>query len=115
MSGSADSDETLGGHGRLAGKRAVVTGGASGIGLATAQRFRAEGARVITLDLRDGDVVADVRSTESVGPAITEAVETLGGLDIAVCNAGKGIFGAISELTEEDWDERMATNLKGVS
>ena len=100
--------------GRLAGKRAIITGGDSGIGAATAQRFREEGARVVVADLTGGDVQADVRSAASVEAAVAAAVERLGGLDIAVCNAGKGIFGSVAELTEADWDDGMATNLKGV-
>ncbi len=100
--------------GRLAGKRAIITGGASGIGAATAQRFREEGARVVVADLAGGDVDADVRSAASIEAAVAAAVERLGGLDIAVCNAGKGIFGPVHELTEADWDDGMATNLKGV-
>jgi NAD(P)-dependent dehydrogenase (short-subunit alcohol dehydrogenase family) len=102
------------GVGRLQGKRAFVTGGASGIGAATAGRFRQEGAHVITADLAGGDVDVDVRSRASVDAGIAFAVEQLGGLDVAVCNAGKGIFGAVHELEEDAWDDGMATNLKGV-
>ena len=100
--------------GRLEGKRAFITGGASGIGAATAERFREEGAAVVTGDLASGDVELDVRRRDSVEHAVAAAVERLGGLDIAVCNAGKGIFGTVEELSEEDWDDGMATNLKGV-
>lgn len=100
--------------GRLAGKRAVVTGGASGIGAETAARFRAEGAHVVTADLIGGDVVVDVRSRDSIEAGIATAVDTLGGLDVVVCNAGKGIFGTVRELSEDAWDDGLDTNLKGV-
>jgi NAD(P)-dependent dehydrogenase (short-subunit alcohol dehydrogenase family) len=110
-----DADRASGDRrGRLEGKRAFVTGGASGIGAATAERFRAEGARVVVGDLAGGDVVVDVRSRESVERAVEEAATELDGLDIAVCNAGKGINGALHELEEADWDDGLATNLKGV-
>jgi NAD(P)-dependent dehydrogenase (short-subunit alcohol dehydrogenase family) len=108
------ADEAAHGAGRLAGKRAFVTGGASGIGAATAERFRAEGARVVTGDLTGGDADVDVRSRESVGAGVQKAVDLLGGLDVVVCNAGKGIFGTVQELDEADWDDGLATNLKGV-
>jgi NAD(P)-dependent dehydrogenase (short-subunit alcohol dehydrogenase family) len=100
--------------GRLAGKRAFVTGGGSGIGAATVERFRAEGARVVAGDLAGGDLVVDVRLRASVDAAVQEVVEILGGLDVVVCNAGKGIFGPVHELDEDTWDDGLATNLKGV-
>ena len=100
--------------GRLEGKRAIVTGGASGIGAATAARFGEEGARVMTLDLTGGDIEVDVSSGESVRAGVAQAAESLGGLDIAVCNAGRGIMGPVHELDEEEWDAGMAVNLKGV-
>lgn len=100
--------------GRLEGKRAFVTGGGSGIGAATAARFRDEGARVVTADLTGGDLAVDVRSRGSIEAGIAETVDALGGLDIIVCNAGKGIFGTVADLDEEAWNEGMDTNLKGV-
>jgi NAD(P)-dependent dehydrogenase (short-subunit alcohol dehydrogenase family) len=113
MNEAADTAKARRGD-RLKGKRAFVTGGASGIGAATAERFKNEGARVVTGDLAGGDVVLDVRQRGSVERAVDEAVERLGGLDIAVCNAGKGISGTVYQLDEADWDDGMATNLKGV-
>jgi len=101
-------------RGRLADKRAFVTGGGSGIGAATVRRFREEGANALAGDLIGGDVEVDVRSRASVDEAMHEAVELLGGLDIVVCNAGKGIFGALHEVDEETWDDGLDTNLKGV-
>jgi NAD(P)-dependent dehydrogenase (short-subunit alcohol dehydrogenase family) len=100
--------------GRLAGKRALVTGGASGIGAATAERFREQGADVVTGDVNGGDVELDVRSAASVESAVAEAVARLGGLDAVVCNAGRPVVGPVHDLTEADWDDGLATNLKGV-
>jgi NAD(P)-dependent dehydrogenase (short-subunit alcohol dehydrogenase family) len=101
-------------NGRLEGKRALVTGGASGIGAAIVERFRAQGAHVVAGDLDGGDVAIDVRSVASVGSAVAEAVDRLGGLDTVVCNAGRPVVGAAHELAEAEWDDGLATNLKGV-
>jgi NAD(P)-dependent dehydrogenase (short-subunit alcohol dehydrogenase family) len=98
---------------RLDGKRALITGAASGIGAATARRFRDEGARVVAADLT-GDVIVDVRSASSVESVIRRTVETLGGLDTLICNAGWPVVGAVHELDEADWDDGLATNLKSV-
>src|SRR4051812_21551847 len=88
------------GSGRLAGKVAVITGAGSGIGLATARRFAAEGARVVCADVDaksgkaaasevDGTFVqVDVTKEEQVRGLFQEAVDTHGGLDIAFNNAG---------------------------
>lgn len=110
MSGSSTAAE-----GRLAGKRALVTGGASGIGASIRDRFREEGAAVWVGDLKDGaDGVMDVRSQESVAAAVRAAVEQLGGLDVVVCNAGRPVLGAVDELTDAEWADGMAVNLTGV-
>ncbi len=88
----------------LSGLRAVVTGGASGIGLATAHSLAAQGAAVAVLDLDPGGVSepllglrADVSDDASVRAAVEQAVERLGGLDIVVNNAGIGAVGTIED------------------
>lgn len=101
-------------HGRLAGKRALITGGGSGIGAATAQRFREEGAGVLAADIEGGDIECDVRSAAAVEATVAEAVSTLGGLDTLVLNAGRTVVGLLHELPEEDWDDGFAINLKSV-
>jgi NAD(P)-dependent dehydrogenase (short-subunit alcohol dehydrogenase family) len=104
----------MSGSGRLAGKRALVTGGASGIGAAIVERFRQEGAEVVAADLAGGELTMDVRSSSSVEAGFEAAVERLGGLDAVVCNAGVPAVGAAHELDEGAWDEALATNLRGV-
>jgi NAD(P)-dependent dehydrogenase (short-subunit alcohol dehydrogenase family) len=73
-------------------KRVLITGAASGIGAATTQKLRAQGARVEGLDLNTGDglIACDVRDQESVDRAVAEATERLGGLDVLINNAGVG-------------------------
>ena len=100
--------------GRLEGTRALVTGGASGIGAEVCARFREAGARVVAADLEGGDVACDVRSQASVEHAVAEALAALGGLDTIVLNAGRPVVGALHELEEADWDDGLATNLKGI-
>jgi NAD(P)-dependent dehydrogenase (short-subunit alcohol dehydrogenase family) len=103
---------------RLSGKTAVITGGASGIGEATARRFVAEGARVIVADIQDaaGQAVADslgdaacfvhcdVTSEHDVAAAVDLAVSTWGQLDVMFNNAGIiGAIGSIAETSTEAW------------
>lgn len=118
---------------RLAGRVAVVTGSASGIGRAIALRFAAEGASVVVSDVRPdpreggrpteelaGDrgvfIAADVSRWEDVDRLVGATLERFGRLDVMVNNAG--ISGRYSkpllETTEEDWDAIMAVNLRGV-
>ncbi|MCC7265967.1 MAG: SDR family NAD(P)-dependent oxidoreductase, partial [Caulobacteraceae bacterium] len=90
--------------GRLAGKVAVITGGASGIGRGTVERFVAEGARVLIADIKDAEGQAlaaelgpaaayqrcDVMRERDIEAVMARAVETFGGLDILFNNAGAG-------------------------
>lgn len=109
----------------MAGRRALVTGGASGIGLATARRLRADGAAVVTLDKRwhgpadasEGQascVIADVTSADQVRQGVAEAAARLGGpLDVLVNAAGVYQIRSLLELSCPDWDQMLAVNLRG--
>ncbi|HEY3945267.1 MAG TPA: SDR family oxidoreductase [Solirubrobacteraceae bacterium] len=114
---------------RLEGKRALITGAASGIGRAIAQRFVAEGARVALIDLDAERVTAaarelgpqaaagidaDVADAYAVERATAAALERLGGLDALVNNAGIPMVGAAHELSEADWDRALAVDLRSV-
>ena len=115
-------------HPELAGRRVVVTGGASGIGQATAERFVAEGSQVVVLDrdtarlaaVRDevpglaGTVEADVSDRGSVDAAFAAADELLGGVDVLVANAGISIRHRFLDITPDEWRRVMAVNLDGV-
>ena len=117
---------------RLEGRTALATGGASGIGQATALAFAREGAKVVIADVNvDGGnatlrmvreigseaifVRTDVRRADEVEALVNEVVKTYGRLDCAFNNAG--ILGkptSAVECTEENWDKVISTNLKGV-
>ncbi|EHR60274.1 SDR family NAD(P)-dependent oxidoreductase [Saccharomonospora cyanea] len=105
------------------GLRAIVTGGASGIGAAVVAALRDRGARVAALDLRespdstDGDVVsvsADVADDASVRRAVTDVVERFGGLDILVNNAGIGAQGTVEDNDDDEWRRVFEVNVFGM-
>jgi NAD(P)-dependent dehydrogenase (short-subunit alcohol dehydrogenase family) len=103
---------------RLEGKRALVTGAASGIGLAAVSRLEAEGARVAGIDrtAAAGVLVADVADEAEVERAVAEAVRALGGLDVVVTAAGIQLHGEddrADRLELDAWERTIRTNLTG--
>jgi NAD(P)-dependent dehydrogenase (short-subunit alcohol dehydrogenase family) len=116
---------------KLAGKVAIVTGGASGLGFAYGRRFLAEGARVVIADVADPAAAAekldatgrtlgvrtDVSDAASVRAMVEEAVDRFGRVDVLVNNAA--VFAALKprpfdEIAEDEWDRVMAVNVKGI-
>ena len=99
---------------RLDGKRALVTGGASGIGAAIEETLKAQGARVLVLDLNDhADLPCDVSDPDSVARAFAKA-DGHGPLDLLVCSAGIGFVGDIIKTTPADFDRLMGVNARGL-
>ena len=112
--------------GLLDGQQAVVTGGASGIGRATARRLAEEGARVAIIDINgdaaddiaqeiDGTAhLADVTDAEGLRTAVDAAARAMGGITLLFNNAGIGSQSPLHEWAPEEWDRLLAVNLTGV-
>jgi NAD(P)-dependent dehydrogenase (short-subunit alcohol dehydrogenase family) len=112
----------------LSGRSVLITGGARGIGLATARRFLSLGANVtigghrtesvqraareLSAD-RLASVAADVSTVEGCGTTVAAAIEAFGGIDVLVANAGGYESAPIDEVTEDMWDRTLDTHLKG--
>jgi NAD(P)-dependent dehydrogenase (short-subunit alcohol dehydrogenase family) len=113
---------------KLEGKIALVTGGNSGIGLATAKRFVAEGAKVIITGRRKENldaavkeigsnataIQADASKLEDIDRVYAEIKKQYGRVDVLFVNAGGGEFATIDQVTEEHFDKTFDTNVKGV-
>jgi len=112
----------------LKGKNVIVTGGASGIGQATASRFLAEGSSVCVFD-RDPEALArvqqeltglakaikvDVSNPDDVKVAFAKAVDCMGSVDVLINNAGISFRHSFLDITLEEWDQVLDVNLRGV-
>ncbi len=114
----------------MRGKRVLITGGASGIGLATAERFARAGADLVLTDIngealqeaaatlarhgvRVDTRVVDVSDREAVFALADWVIDDLGGLDVLINNAGIGHHGELADTTLERWDQLLAVNLMG--
>jgi meso-butanediol dehydrogenase / (S,S)-butanediol dehydrogenase / diacetyl reductase len=111
---------------RLEGKVAIVSGGGTGIGAATARRFAAEGAKVLVTGRRPEPLEAvaaetqglavpgDVTDPDHAVAAVRAAVHAFGGLDVVVANAGVGFGGSAAEVDDERWQRTLDVNVSGV-
>jgi D-xylose 1-dehydrogenase len=109
----------------LAGKRVLITGGASGIGAALVEQFARQGATIAFLDVDDdaGTALADripgthyhscdLRDLDALKTCMDTVIDQLGGIDVLLNNAANDDRHAVMEVTPAYWDERMATNLR---
>jgi NAD(P)-dependent dehydrogenase (short-subunit alcohol dehydrogenase family) len=106
----------------LQGARAIVTGGASGIGAACVAQLRDAGARVVVLDVSEPAPIpagaersfrVDIGDEDAVVAGVAQAVALLGGLDVAVLSAGVGGSAPLLDLTTQEWDRVLNVNLRG--
>jgi NAD(P)-dependent dehydrogenase (short-subunit alcohol dehydrogenase family) len=111
---------------RLKDKRALITGGSTGIGLATARAFLDEGARVVIsghdpgrlehaaaeLGGRALTVLGDLRRRDHAERVTAEAIDVLGGIDVLFLNAGVTLLGPLGQVTEQVIDDQMALHVK---
>ena len=98
---------------RFTGKRAVVTGGASGIGEAVVRRIEAEGGKVVVWDV-NGGIKVDISDHESVERAAAETIRQVGGIDILVNSAGiTGPTVPLAEFPVDSWKRVIDINLNG--
>ena len=118
----------MSGHDLLTGKKALVTGGGRGIGLAIVRAFVREGAQVAVtdLDLASAEAVSseqqdrarafrlDVTDGAETGRVFDAALDWMQGLDLVAANAGISTMNRVVSLSEEEWDSNMAVNAKGV-
>ena len=125
MMGKSDAGTETGGAARMQGRRVVVTGGASGIGRATARLFAAHGAKVAIID-RDGaaaaavagelggiGIAADVSDAAQVESAVRQAADRLSGIDGIVNAAGIPAMASVGDTTPELWRRLIEVNLTG--
>jgi NAD(P)-dependent dehydrogenase (short-subunit alcohol dehydrogenase family) len=92
---------------------AIVTGGASGIGRATADRLRTAGHDVVTWDLRGGDIACDISDPDAVSAALEQTLATIGVPDRLVACAGVGASGMLIDQDPADWKRVIDVNLTG--
>ena len=103
------------GSGVLAPRRAIVTGGASGIGAAVVARLRATGGQALSLDIADGaDIRCDVTDETSVVDAMAKARTELGSITVGVLAAGVGSARRLVDLSAGEWDRVHSVNARGV-
>lgn len=120
------ASELSGGTGRLAGKRVVITGAARGIGAEISACFAAEGADLALIDLLDDELrsvasrlgakatTGDLRNPESATVAMRTAIDSIGGIDVLVNNAGVLRFSSILDMSVEEWDLMFEVNARSV-